>query len=84
VAGVFDAPSGLVRIYVDGVVDGEIVAPFHSLYEANEPLLIGAGDEDLEPRRFLEGALDDVRLYGRALSDAEVLQLFQLRGNACL
>jgi hypothetical protein len=83
VAGVFDATSGLLRVYVDGVADGDVTAPFHVLFEPGEPLLIGAGDVDFG-RRFLDGALDDVRIYARALSDAEILELVQLRGNACL
>jgi Concanavalin A-like lectin/glucanases superfamily len=41
---------------------------------AGEPLYIGRKGTS-EPYFFFNGAIDDVRIYGRALTDAEVLSL---------
>jgi hypothetical protein len=81
VAGRFD---GVLTVFIDGQPETSISAPFQSIFQTAEPLLIGAGDLNLQPRRFLDGALDDVRLYSRALDDAEIKQVFDLRGNRCL
>ena len=39
---------------------------------ATGPLTVGAGDQDYEPTDSFDGAIDQVRTYGRALSPTEV------------
>jgi hypothetical protein len=65
---------GALRLYVDGKLKATS-APFdNSDYDVtnDRPLLIGLGAQN-----HFSGALDDVRLYGGALSDDQVSALFK-------
>ncbi len=73
VAMTYDATAGAFAIYVNG-------APVKSINFAPTPVctseknvLIG-GEDSFRPRRF-PGLIDEVQIYGRALSAAEVTQL---------
>ena len=59
-----------VRFYLDGILDANQPAVILRFGVVNEPLTIGAdlpgGDE------YFNGTIRDVRLYGRALSGAEI------------
>lgn len=68
-AGVFE-PNERLRIYLDGVLVGAVPAPA-SVAVPDAPVVIGARSYDYP----LRGALDDVRFYARALSDAEIMTL---------
>ena len=60
--------------FVDGSPIGSI--PFSlSIPDPSQPLTIGSAEFD-RPNRYLQGALDEVRFYDLALSDAEVQALF--------
>ncbi|MDI2128897.1 LamG-like jellyroll fold domain-containing protein [Yinghuangia seranimata] len=73
-AGVFDAATGTMTLYVDGVAQGSVVDPVP--WRANGPLTIGraAGNVDM-----LHGTVGDVQAYARALSAAEVAGLAAAR-----
>ena len=64
--------GGLVRLYLDGkpvASVGEVGGPALDL--SNElPLSIGSGPHD-----YFLGAMSDLRLYGRALTEAQVAAL---------
>jgi hypothetical protein len=62
------------RGYVNGVLMLLVGAP-DVTFDAGE-LLLGA-DDDGTPYGFLSGSLDEVRLYNRALGDAEIQMLAQ-------
>jgi parallel beta-helix repeat protein len=47
----------------------------------NEPLLIGTYGEEISWGTHLDGWLDDLRLYGRALTEEEVCALFLYDGS---
>jgi hypothetical protein len=77
VAGVWD--GAVLRLYLDGAaVDS---APFSGIvrYDSN-PIYIGADDNDGDDiaDEGWKGAIDEVRIYGRALSQGEVLQIYGL------
>lgn len=63
------------RVYVNGfriVTD----TPLHPPESDTHELLIGCDDDDgLGPFGFFDGTIDEVRIYDRALSDAEILTL---------
>lgn len=60
-----------IAIYVNGIPEAATV--FGPFYNADfVPLLLGANNPQ---GAYLAGSLDDVRLYGRALSDAEIQTL---------
>jgi len=74
VAGVFDGPTHSLSVYVNGhasvfaFADSTVSAPFVN----NEPVLIGAGDLGSNVRDFFNGRIDEVELFNRALSQAEI------------
>jgi hypothetical protein len=69
VAGVCDGV--MLRLYVDGAPDGARETVDHGTNDA--PVLIGHNYH--KRGRQFEGLMDDVRVYGRALSPAEVMAL---------
>ncbi|NQZ97573.1 MAG: LamG domain-containing protein, partial [Myxococcales bacterium] len=68
VAASFDRAD--IRVYVNGVLETVAPAPGLVIHTNTLPLLIGA---ELDGSRAFSGAIDDVRLYDRALTDAEML-----------
>jgi hypothetical protein len=79
VAGVFNGTTGALDVYINGVlrnggsaIDPTVLAPFQN----NEPLLIGAGDLGSDERDFFDGSIDEVELFDRALSAAEIQSIF--------
>ena len=70
----YDAGLGLVQSFVDGRLHRSGRFPARSPQVNDHALLIGnSADQD----RFLNGAIDDLRIYGRALNDAEVQVLYR-------
>lgn len=77
VTGTFSGSQGLQRLYLNGVLAGS-AAVTNTLETAVHITSIGArqsasGSYDLP----FNGAIDDVRVYNRALSAGEVLQLYR-------
>jgi hypothetical protein len=73
VIGTFNGNS--MKIYLNGQFSN--LLPISSTLGSNsEALQIGSSVEGY----FLNGALDDIRIYNRALNDAEVLQLYHEGG----
>ena len=75
VAAVYE--QGVHRFYVDGVQCDEV--EHHLWTNAEQPIHIGRKGTD-EPYFFFSGAIDDVRIYRRALSGDEVRALFREQG----
>ena len=77
VAGVFDGQAHTLTVYVNGhasqlaVAVSGVSAPFIT----NEPVLIGAGDLGSNVRDFFNGGIDEVELFNRALTQAEIQSL---------
>lgn len=75
VAAVYDAHGGL-HAFLNGQIDdgcllGQVA---HHQTVSGEPVHIGRhGEDDID---FFPGAIDDVRIYSRALSDPEVATLY--------
>jgi len=68
--------DGKLKLYVDGELASSSGSFKSECYDltTNEPLYIGFGGVD-----YFSGAMDEVRMYGRALSDAEVKSLHSQR-----
>ena len=66
-------------LYLDGVRQDSVDTRFWT--HAEQPLHIGRKGT-VEPHFFFRGAIDDVRVYDRALAGDEVLALFQEGGFA--
>jgi hypothetical protein len=80
-AGTLDAAAGHAVLYVDGAAVKDSVAAFGPLTPGSILIPFTIGDTFrtgwASPASFFHGSLDDVRLYRRALSAAEVLTQFQ-------
>jgi hypothetical protein len=80
VTGVYDASTQTTSVYVDGVP--EDVERVTGIPAPRGPLTVGAGVGNYQPTDMFLGAIDDVRTYGRALSPAEVWQLYWAEAQA--
>jgi Concanavalin A-like lectin/glucanases superfamily len=75
VVGVYDDTTSTVSVYVDGVAEDveHVTAP----PAARGPLVAGAGVADYTPTDAFVGDIDELRVYSRALSPAEVWELYR-------
>ncbi|MDP2896938.1 MAG: LamG-like jellyroll fold domain-containing protein, partial [bacterium] len=78
VVAVIDFAGGQARVYIDGVLDAT------STGGGNEPILssFAIGVWQAEMARWYDGIMDDIRIYNRALSDDDVVELFNWTGAA--
>jgi hypothetical protein len=83
VAGVFDPSlatvSDRMKVYVNGIdVSGQgfVPAEVTSVFVNTAPVRIGAGDLGSDVRDFFNGRIDEVELFSRALTAAEIHDLF--------
>ena len=65
---------GRARIYVDGVKEGEAVVKT-PIPDTPAPLSVGGQRNAGRPMQFLYGAIDDVRVFNRALTQQEVCNM---------
>jgi hypothetical protein len=72
--GVRDAASGTLKLYVNGALVGQASACIAS--PATGDTVIGRAKYGGNPVDFWRGAIDQVHVYDRALTDAEVTQLY--------
>ncbi|MFF3820119.1 LamG domain-containing protein [Streptomyces bluensis] len=77
VAGVYDRDTSEMRLYVNSVL--EATASFTTPWLAVGEVTLGGTWNGSKLGNTLKGAMDDVRLYDRAVSDDEVRQLFKQR-----
>ena len=79
VAGVYDASTKTLMVYLDGVVDGEtsfnVTSP--DILTTDEPVTIGRRNTTQFGQGHVDGQIDDVRIYNRALSDDEIFDLYK-------
>jgi hypothetical protein len=71
--------SGLVTFYLDGTAIGTATSPYQSIRSSTQPFYIGVRyiPEHGYGTYFL-GCIDDVRIYNRALSAAEVQSVYNV------
>ncbi len=70
VAGVFD--GSVMSLYIDGVLDVSINRA-GSIITSDDPVIIGSNYQG-GPSRFFEGSIDDVIIWNRGLTHAEILE----------
>jgi hypothetical protein len=77
VTGIVDKNAHTIRCYVDGIFQSVDNDPNTSFFTNDFSLLIGAERETTWPDHApFRGAIDDLRLYNRALTAAEILALY--------
>ncbi len=67
------------KVYIDGKLNNSKNSAFNLFIPTSpEPLTIGAGfrDDNVEPSNVKDGLIDDLRIYNRALSEAEIQQIY--------
>ncbi len=69
-AGVYDAASGQVRLYVNGALEGTQPATISSSVAGN--LVLGRAKQGGNPTGFWSGALDDVHVYSGVRTEDQV------------
>lgn len=74
VVGTFD--GSLVKMYIDGEFMGEVEWPNGQIAVTESDLVIGRDSRSCCAGRISTLTIDDVMLFSRALSDAEVMELF--------
>jgi hypothetical protein len=75
VAGTYDGKS--LKLFVNGVLEGS--APASGTIVNNEMDVTIGGNADPQFPYRVNGALDDIRIYDRALSESDILELFHRR-----
>ncbi len=77
----FDNTNNIVRLFVDGVQVGTLTTTSNPDNTGTQPLRIGENSQPpLGPDAFV-GQLDEVGVWSRALSNAEVTSLMNLRSD---
>ena len=72
--GMWDSSSGTISLYVDGTLQGTAAysTPWTGVLGTT---VIGAGEWALSPVDFVNGSIDDVHLYNRTLTSAQITTL---------
>ncbi|MFP8941741.1 LamG-like jellyroll fold domain-containing protein [Streptomyces fenghuangensis] len=76
-AGVHDTVADTLTLYVNGTKAGSTT--LEGAFYANQSMYLGAGSYSGVMGNFFPGAIDDVRLFDRPASAAEIQQLFKQR-----
>ncbi|KUL33810.1 hypothetical protein ADL22_31850 [Streptomyces sp. NRRL F-4489] len=79
--GMYDGAAKVLRLYVNGKLAGE--TPYATAWNARRGLQLGAGSYNGVPGAFFPGTVDELQIFDRPLSAAEVTQLYgkqRLRG----
>jgi len=61
--------------YVNGQLISRIYKGFTSAFSASKPVMLGYSDNQVN-KRYFKGKIDDIRIYNRKLSAAEVAELY--------
>ncbi|MFC4406579.1 PKD domain-containing protein [Haloarchaeobius iranensis] len=77
-----NATSGETRVYVDGVLEDTEISETGAKTSSFSG--IGVIEDTGGSPEYLDGRLDEVRLYDRALSDAEALALYETSRNGTI
>lgn len=79
--GVYDYENAEVRLYVDGVLRATTSVTSGTLLQSDTGALTIGWDDGITGTRYFDGQIDDVRLYDKALSEAEIAELYGLVGH---
>ncbi len=79
-AGTYNMTNGTGRLYVNGVLDSAVTGTAENIGANTADLMLGAYSSYSEDY-FFQGALDEVRIYDRALGPDEIHQQWQNEGG---
>src|SRR5262249_41103323 len=71
--------ANTVKIYVDGKLDGTATNPIiePDFQDQQQPLFIG---KERNSSVFFRGSIDDIRIFNRAITESEILDLYNENG----
>lgn len=73
----YNYTAGVAKIYVDALLKKTVTLGQFNLQQTTFPLIFGASNNPTGGYRwFYKGLLDDICLYNRVLTDAEILSIF--------
>lgn len=73
--GTYSSASKELKLYVQGVLVG--TTPYSTPWDARRGLQIGAGSYSGQTASYFPGAIDDVRIFDKPISEAEVTSLYK-------
>ena len=73
IVGLYNISDNTIRIFVNGIEEGIALGELGSIYVSDARIYIGALLSSTS--KYFTGTIDDVRIYNRALSEAEIQQL---------
>ncbi len=76
----YNASSGYARIYINGQLRSYLITPYSNF--SSNPISIGESYQNNCVPGNMDGAVDEVKIYNRALSDAEIENEFLISSNA--
>jgi hypothetical protein len=79
IVAVRDSNSKSKKIYVDGKLNASSAFDDQPFQNNLDPVYIGASVCETARHDYFQGDLDDVLVYNRALSEAEIQELYSLR-----
>lgn len=71
----YNTSDSYFRIYFNGTISDSLYAPSFTPNTSTDSLQIGRGNKFNYSQSYFKGSLDDIRIYNRALNDAEVMAL---------
>ncbi len=74
-----DATDGTKNIYINGQLNASISFNNEAFTNNSISIYVGASVCDTETHRYYKGLIDDLRIYDRVLSEAEIQQLYYER-----
>ena len=75
-----DAISSISTLYLNGKLVANGIVSGNTVYSA-DPLLFGAESDFMVLYKFFAGSIDDILIYNRALSEEEILSLYNTNCN---
>jgi len=73
---VIDRRNHFMKVYINGVLDVQMSDSYSSFNNNDYDLEFGGRGEGLSVMSPFNGVLDDIRIYTRALSESEIVELF--------
>jgi len=82
VVGVFNASTKQIAIYINGALNGNIIAQHANIFTVPTGVTIGSGRTGGDVEDFFTGTIDEPRIWNRALGDAYISKLYKIESLA--
>ncbi len=78
IVGLYSISDNTVRVFINGNEEGTAIGRTGSIFVSDAKIYIGALKYDVPGwiDKYFAGVIDDIRIYNRALSPSEILELY--------